>query len=229
MISKWYHLKEKAISIRKSGKSIVNIEATLGIPRSTLSGWFKKIKLTKSQYKSLKKNSDRALIKARARALIWHNAQKRGRLDFAEREADKTISLLSDNQEITELALALLYLGEGFKTTKTGMGNSDPLILKFFLTIMRNIYRVDIEKIRFELHLRADQNPEDMIKYWSKELNAPLNRFKNVSIDKRTAGSPTYPYYKGVCIVDCGTVAIQRKLIYIGRKFCEKVIKELRD
>lgn len=106
------------------------------------------------------------------------------------------------------------------------MANSDPLLLKFFLKILVNIYKIDIKKIRFDLHLRGDQNPELMKKYWANELGAPINRFVYVSVDKRTLGRPTYPHYKGVCIINCGNVAIQRKLIYIGRKFCENVINK---
>ena len=56
MKSKWFELKSKAIYLRKQGKSIRDIEESLVIPRSTLSGWFQNIKLTDSQYKSLKEN-----------------------------------------------------------------------------------------------------------------------------------------------------------------------------
>jgi len=148
---------------------------------------------------------------------------------FAENEADKTLQRIPNSKEIVELGLALLYMGEGFKkSSKTGMGNSDPLLLKFFLIILLNIYKVDIEKIRFELHIRADQNPELIKKYWAKKLEAPLHRFKSISIDKRTIGKNTYENYKGVCVIDCGNVAIQRKLVYIGKKFCERTIESLR-
>jgi hypothetical protein len=228
MKSKWFHLKPEAIHLRKQGKSIRNIESSLNIPRSTLSGWLKNIKLTDLQSKILKDKHGIALVKARKKAVIWHNQQKASRLKFAENEADKTLSKIKNNQEIIELGLALLYLGEGFKKSpKTGIGNSDPLLLKFFLKIILNLYKIDIEKIRFELHIRADQNPELIKKYWAKELNAPLCRFKSVSIDKRTKGRITYPDYKGVCVIDCSNIAIQRKLVYIGRKFCEKVIKKM--
>lgn len=228
MRSKWYELKPKAIYLRKKGKSIRNIEKTLNIPRSTLSGWFKNIKLTVIQNKVLKDKHKKALIKARKKAILWHNKQKSNRIKFAENEAEKTLLKINNNTETIELALALLYLGEGFKKSpKTGMGNSDPLILKFFLKIMLSIYKIKIEKIRFELHIRADQDPELIKKYWAKELNAPLNRFKSVSIDNRTIGKPTYPDYKGVCAIDCSNIAIQRKLVYIGRKFCKKVIENM--
>ncbi|MFA6076834.1 MAG: hypothetical protein WC735_02030 [Candidatus Paceibacterota bacterium] len=214
--------------LRKQGKSIRDIETSLGIPRSTLSGWFKNVKLTTSQYRSLKNKNRKALIEARKKAIVWHNQQKTKRLELAEKEAGKTLSKIKTNQEIIELGLALLYLGEGSKkSTTTGMGNSDPLILKFFLKVMTDIYKIDIEKIRFDIHIRADQNPELIKNYWSRGLNAPLIRFKTVSIDKRTIGKPTYPDYKGVCVIVCGNIAVQRKLVYIGRKFCEKVLENL--
>ena len=168
------------------------------------------------------------MIRARKHAVIWHNQQKRDRLGLAETEAEETLSKINTNKEIIELGLALLYLGEGFKKSPTtGMGNSDPLLLKFFLKIMLNIYSIDMEKIRFDLHIRADQNPELLKKYWAKELGAPIHRFRTVSTDKRTTGRPTYPDYKGVCVINCGKIAVQRKLVYIGQKFCRKTIEEL--
>jgi hypothetical protein len=63
-----------------------------------------------------------------------------------------------------------------------------------------------------------------MKKYWSAQLKVPIERFGGVSIDKRTIGRPTYPDYKGVCIARYGNVAIQRKLVYLSREFCKKII-----
>ena len=83
------------------------------------------------------------------------------------------------------------------------------------------------KKIRFDIHIRADQNPKLIKEYWAKELKAPLHRFTTVSIDKRTIGKSTYPDYKGVCVINCGNIAVQRKLVYIGRKFCEKIVENL--
>jgi len=229
MKSRWFQFKSRAILLRNQGKSIRDIESILSIPRSTLSGWLKNIKLTTSQYQSLKNRNKKALVKARELAIIWHNKQKADRLKLAEQEANKVLFKINNTKAITELALALLYLGEGFKKSpRTGISNSDPLILKFFLKIMLNVYQVDIEKIRFELHIRADQNQESVKRYWAKELEAPLHRFKSVSIDQRTTGKITYPDYKGVCVIDCSNIAIQRKLVYIGRKFCEKTIENMR-
>ncbi len=226
MKSKWIKLKSKALHLRKQGESIVVIEKRLKIPRSTLSGWFKNITLNKKQIAKLKHNSEIALNNARKNAVVWHNTQKKHRLEFAEQQALSVLNKIDlSSKETFELALAMLYLGEGSKKNKTCLGNSDPLILKFFLIGMKKIYNIDSTKIRYALHLRADQNPQEMKKYWSKELNATIERFTQVSIDQRTVGKPTYPNYKGVCVVNCCTVAIQRKLVYLSRRFCEKTIK----
>lgn len=226
MKSKWFGLKPKAIRLRCKGASIRKVEKLLKIPRSTLSGWFKDVKLSKQQKIKLKNNWINALDKARTKAVIWHNLQKEARLNHADKQASDVLSLINLNDKsILELALALLYIGEGFKTSSgTGMGNSDPLILKFFIKALRKCYDFDISKISCELHLRADQNADTIRKYWSKQLNLPLTSFRSISIDKRTIGSSTYPTYYGVCVIRCGNIAIQRRLIFLAQKFCKKII-----
>lgn len=59
-----------------------------------------------------------------------------------------------------------------------------------------------------------------MIQYWSKELGIAPNKF-NTWKDKRTAKPKTYPDYKGVCVVRCGNLAIQRRIVYLSKEFCK--------
>jgi len=228
MISKWYEFKDRAIKLRKQGFSMNMIENRYGIPRSTQSGWFKNVKLTPVQKKKLLQNSKIALIAARKKAVLWHNEQKQKRLQEAKIKALKVLKNININDSNTlELALAILYLGEGArKTDETAIGSSNPLILKFFLAILKNVYNLDLKNIRCELSLRADQNPEKMKRFWARELKLPLRLFKQAKIDKRTIGSKTYHYYKGVCNIRCGTVAIQRRLLYLGDLFCKQVVEK---
>lgn len=229
MQSQWYDLKPKAVNLRKQGASIRYIENKLRIPRSTLSGWFKTVELGEKQKLLLASNWKQGLAKARRKAALWHKQQKQIRLQQAKSQALTSLGLLgSFNESMLELAFAMLYLGEGFKkpASQTGMGNTDPLILQFFIVILRKVYGVDRTKIRCELHLRADQDPEKIRHYWSKQLRVPLKNFTSVSIDKRTQGSPTYASYKGVCVVKCGYSAIQRKTIYLGKLFTKQVVSE---
>ena len=131
MKSKWFKYKKMAIQLRKQGQSINQIEQKFGIARSTLSSWFKKIKLTPAQKKKLFQNSKIALIKARKKAALWHNKQKQKRIEEAKLQALNVLKNINpQNKYVLELALATLYLGEGNKkTAETNIGSSDPLIL----------------------------------------------------------------------------------------------------
>ena len=224
MISRWYELKSEAIKMRENGTSIREVEKLLKIPRSTLSGWFKDIKLTKEQKDKLDKNLRASLSNARKKAVLWHNLQKEKRLQVAKNKAIKILENINfKDKNILKLALAMLYLGEGDKTNLTSIGNSNPLILKFFIKSVESLFNIDKSDIKCEIHLRSDQNEKNMIKYWSNELNIPSRAFSTVK-DKRIAKSKTYSDYKGVCVVRCGKIAIQREIVSLSREFCNKFL-----
>lgn len=54
--------------MRTDGLSVRNIELKLGIPRSTLSGWFKNIRLNKNKEDILHKNWLQGLVSARKKS-----------------------------------------------------------------------------------------------------------------------------------------------------------------
>lgn len=96
MSSKWSNLKLDAIRMRKAGVSIRSIEQTLGISRSTLSGWLEHINLTQKQKLKLTNNQFIALKKARIKATLWHNQQKEKRLKEAEKQATDLLSTIDE-------------------------------------------------------------------------------------------------------------------------------------
>lgn len=224
MKSKWFDLKEQAMTLRRKGVSMTLIERELGIPRSTLSGWFKTIKLTEDQRTKLMKNKSDGWKIAREKAVIAHQYKKALRVLKAKQEAEKVINKIELTDELLDIAFAMLYLGEGSKTNgTTSIASSDPTILRFILSVLKQNYGISPGMIRCELHLRLDQNELATKEYWSKELAVPIDRFRYVAFDKRSANKPTYDHYKGVCVLQCGNIQIQRKLIYLYTMFCDKV------
>lgn len=223
MLSKWYRLKDKAIDLRKQGKSTRLIASKLGIPRSTLSGWLHNIQLTPRQQKILQNKWKLSLVKARAKAVLWHNKQKVIRLENARDEAQSVLAQINiHDKSVLELALAMLYLGEGSKTNTTAMGNTNPLVLKFFIQSLNILYGIRKIDFKAELHLRQDQNSKLLEKYWSNQLGIPIENFTYV-IDRRPIKSKTYKEYRGVCVVRCGRIALQRRLIFLSELFCNKI------
>jgi len=222
-------VKEHAIAVRlrRRGFSIVEIEKKMDINRSTLSGWFKNIQLGEREKLRLLGHWRKGLSDARGRAVKWHNAQKKERLLVAEKDAEKVVSRLNiADQNVLELALAMLYWGEGFKNDgKPGMGNTDPKMLQFYIYVLREVFFVTIDALTAQLHLRADQNEKDEVAYWSKELSLPASNFKWTQFNSRTFGKKTYPSYHGVCTIYCHKVAIQRKLASISRLFVGRLLK----
>lgn len=224
MISKWYESKAKAMEMRLDGESIRVIERKLKIPRSTLSSWFKNIELTKAQRTKLHNNWLGALDKARKSAVIWHNSQKAIRLNEARAQATRVLRKIDfTDKNVMELALAMLYLGEGSKTNLTSMGNSNPLILKFFMKSMNTLFNIKKSDFKCEIHLRSDQSVNKMVKYWSNELGLPTNVFYTIK-DKRLAKSKTYENYMGVCVVRCGKIALQRRIVCLSEEFCKEIV-----
>lgn len=223
MKSRWYELKDTAIELRRTGMSIKTIEEKLGIPRSTLSGWLKHVELSEEQRCRLMKNKHDGWKKAREKAVESHRAQKTLRLLKAKQEAEATLASLDLNSAVLDLAFAMLYLGEGAKGNASSIANSDPKILRFVIAVLKRNYSIEPEQIRCELHLRADQDHDLMKQYWSTELKLPISCFGYVAVDQRTAGKATYDHYKGVCVISCGGIAIQRKIVYLYNLFCDKV------
>ncbi len=224
MISRWSNLKDKVIGLRKEGTSIGVINKKYGIPKSTLSIWFRKIKLNKYQRDRIYKAATIKMDNARKKAVLWHNKQKADRIEKAKIDAYLTLSRLDEkNESILELALSFLYLGEGAKSNVTSMGNSNPKILKFLINAVDKLYGIKTKDIKCDIHIRSDQNGEQLNKYWSKTLNIPLKNFGKVSVDKRTVKFKTYPTYKGVCVLRVGTLHLQRKLLFLSDGFCDKI------
>ncbi len=217
-------LKQLAISSRQKGVSYHKINTQLKIPKSTLNHWLSGIRLSSTQRHKLLRNWQNALIKARKKAAVVNKSAKKQRLKNINLEVDNFFRKLSLNQQMLEIFLSALFLGEGFKNEgKTAMGCSDPIILKCFITLLRLLYKTDEKKFRGVIYARADQNINSLIKYWSSLLKIPPNRFQKTQIDKRTLNKKTYPGYKGVCAVYYYDTAIQRRILSIGNKMLKYI------
>lgn len=226
MKSKWFQIKDDAIALRKSGLSIRHIEKTLDIPRSTLSGWFKNVELSKEQKNKLFSDWKNGLVNARKKASLWHKEEANKRRLAIKAEIENFTLGLNIDKKIGELMLAMFYLAEGGKTENSFViANSNPQLLKGIISLQRYLYALDESKFRCALHLRKDQNENELKKFWSSNLNIPESQFLKTQFDKRTI-KKSYESYKGVCVLIYYDMALQRRILYLGEKILE-IIKNL--
>jgi hypothetical protein len=72
----------------------------------------------------------------------------------------------------------MLYKGEGAKTGFTvDLVNSDEETLIIFLKFLREIYQVNENRIRLYLYCFSNQNPQNLMRHWSKILDIRQNAF----------------------------------------------------
>lgn len=219
--------KEGAIKLRKRGKSIRDIENILGIPRSTLSGWLRNVKLSKQQKERLHKKWLAALVRARLKASEVNKTERLERMEKIEKEVKQFISNIAFNKILGELVFAIFYLAEGSRTKgKVEIASTNPNVLISFLKLFRYLYLTEKSRFRCRLNLRMDQSEEAMKNYWSKALYIPKSQFIKTSFEQRST-TTTFKEYKGVCTVYYCDTNLQKRILTIGEEFLQKIYKEL--
>ena len=102
-------------------------------------------------------------------------------------------SRLSERDKLLK-ALALgLFWGEGFRRNPISIRlyNSDPQLLRTFVTFLRIICGVRPDKFRAHLILHDGANAEYVLAFWSQQLGIPLSQF-NQTTRIRPRGKGTY-------------------------------------
>lgn len=200
-------LKRKSIALRQKGMSYSMIQEKLGVkvPKSTFAYWFRDVQIPTLYIESLKRDNLKHLIKARK---LSRDLRMLNRQNYLQGFFKRNLPLKDHlaNPDIAKIVLTILYLGEGSKNPKRGgvvFGNSDPAIIKLFLTLMRRCYEIDEAKFRCTVQCRSDQNLEELNRFWARTTGIPLHQFYTPRIDSRSQGKKTEKRgYKGVCRLD---------------------------
>lgn len=165
--------------MRKDGASYTQIKATLGISKSTLSGWLQDYPLSPERLKELRTNNERQIERTRAT-----KARKReARIESVYEHASQKIGTLSEREFF--LAGLLLYWAEGTKASPSVvcMTNTDPAMIMFFLKWLET-QGIRKSQMQVKLHLYADMNIKKETNYWSDTLDMPIASFRKPYIKK---------------------------------------------
>lgn len=195
--------REQALKMRFSGKSYQDIQRALGVPKSTLSGWFSNLILSQDIRDRInsrgRKQAIAALLVQNKRQTV--NAIRRS-LEIRKTAKEK-INNLSKN-DIFLLGLAL-YWAEGYKRVIVRNGkertshpisltNADPKLVKVFVRFLRESLNVPLERIKANIRIYQHQNEKHLQSFWHSVTGIPLTNFRKTYYGLSRSSQGKRPY-----------------------------------
>lgn len=185
--------QRKARELRALGWSIGEIETELGVARSSVSLWVRKVELSDEAY----------------RRLVWRAGLGPTRAAETKRRVARLARLgyqnegrrLARQEDALYAAGCMLYWAEGAKARNSAkIINSDPEVLVFFARFLRRYFDVPDEKMRVYCNLFADhaERQREIEDFWLARLQLPrsclrktvVNTYSKYSQKKRAGKLP---------------------------------------
>lgn len=217
----------RIVSLRKSGCTYAEIQNAVGyIPKASLSYICRNIEHSAILINKIKETNLAALAQGRQTASINRNLKQEERILQLRKKAHE---ILRSNKAIDKdkVALAMLYLGEGRKRRSyrgLSLGGSDEVTLKIYVALLKKCYGKDRATMRAAVQYRADQNRDELVKFWAEQLRFSRSQFYLTRPDMRTEGKLTKRKdYHGVCVVTCSGADIQLELSVIAEEYAKSL------
>lgn len=199
----------------EQGLSYSEIAEQVGVSKSTLSYWLKQITLTYEQEIRIQQHieDNQSSFVAQAREINKKRFQEARNQAF--QTGTEIAQQIPDDDRIHELALAMLYLGEGDKTgNRIQIANTDPSVLRYFLWAMEKLYKIDRVEMSLRLNLIEIARPleSQMIDWWSSELTCMPTQFSKTQFDSRSKSTNITGEYHGVCTITYNDTYLYERL-----------------
>jgi hypothetical protein len=217
-MKKNFFLKQ-AEEYRKSGYSFNEISKMFRVSKSTASLWLRNVSLTKKGKERLKKLSDQG----RKKSVITNKRKREEIFKIVEKNCTVLRGKKYGKNDF-KLFLALLYWGEGSKTgRKVSFMNSDPLMIKTYLFLLRKAFAINENKLRLVIHIHSYHKEDEIIYFWSK-ITA-VKKDKIYLYRKENSGKNIKKDYKGCVSVNYCDVNIFNEILLIIKRFSDKFLK----
>lgn len=206
-------IKNRAKILRKNGYSFREIAMQLNISKSTAGLWTRGEILNVVAKKRIRDLKEIGLQKAKA-------TNKNNRENTWKKIATDCSVLKSiNNYGVNEykIFLALLYWGEGSKSgSRLIFTNSDELMIRIYLSLLRRSFEVDNSRFKVCLHLHEYHSREEMIDFWSKLTAIPKKQFS--VYNKPHTGKNKKKGYKGCLSIRYGSSRILKEVFIIIKR-----------
>lgn len=199
--------KEKAIQLRKGGRSYREIIEQVPVAKSTLSLWLKNIPLDQENRERLYKKQI-AILSFGPKS---QRVRRQNEIDSIQNNAKKEIRLPL-SKDAHQLMGAALYWAEGTKRKNFEITNSDPRLIVFMVNWIEKIFGVTPSHLKARLNIYPQQDELDIKKFWSELTGIPLEHFGKSFVKPISTGYKKNNLYYGTIKVYLpkGTDSIHR-------------------
>lgn len=191
--------KNIAIKLRKQRKSYNEINKLLGIPKSTLAGWFKD-DIGSQKIKMLLSGKSNKLVAERIKKFVQGNRERwdKIRADIEE-EANREFKILSKKPLF--IAGTMLYWAEGDNVFKNPLRftNTNALMISLYVKFLIKILNVPMSDLRANLILYEDLIEKECINFWSQISTISKNQFYKTQFIKGRHKTRRLPH--GICMI----------------------------
>lgn len=177
--------KERVIKMRlEESLSYSQIKKITGISKGTLSDWLAPYPLSKERILELQANSEQRIESYRNTMRL----KKEARLAEVYKKVAIDIGFLNKRERF--IAGLFLYWGEGGKTCYLSFANTDPCMIKFFISWLRD-FGIKDEDLKIRLDLYKDMDLQKEALFWENVTNLAHQNFKIV-LKKTSLAGLTY-------------------------------------
>jgi hypothetical protein len=196
-------LRDLAVRLRRQGRSYREIQAVLGVSKSSLSFWLRDVPLTEEHRIALAEKRQTA-IRRRAAAV---RAASRARDRELANEAAAQIGSLSEQELFVSGVVA--YWAEGAKTKPWGkrerveLINSDPAMVRLFLRWL-DLVGISKDDLTYRIAIHESADTDAALRFWSDVVQAPPDRFLRTTLKRhnpRTVRKNVGHGYHGCLVV----------------------------
>lgn len=205
------------------GKTYPEIREKFLIPKSTLSTWFKNAGKKPDRTRQLEH-----LKRIRPFAIATIRRKKEARVALATGIATKELKQLPlKNKSVQKSLLAMLYWAEGAKSDRTGLRfvNTDPVLAKLYISLLRSTYSLDESRVRIRIHLHYYHRHREAVTFWSKLLEVPSSQFGKIYVKKRSVLKRFRKNFQGICFINYFDGRIRRELMSLGYQIAREYEK----
>ncbi|MFH1347308.1 MAG: hypothetical protein ABIH22_01325 [Candidatus Margulisiibacteriota bacterium] len=212
--------KNKAIELRKQGRSYSDILQIINVSRGTLGRWLKDILLTQEQ---------RVLLKGRMKSR-YEGARTNQRK--AQQRKEKTFN--SAKKEVKELinnplfiSGLVLYWAEGTKNGSTvAFTNSDPEMIELMMRWFRTICNVPEDKFRILIFIHSMQVNDNWKERWCKVTGLPESQFIRPYIKPTITKHRKNKLYEGTCAIRINDISLLTRIRGWQKGFLDILVKD---